>query len=306
MNGFLIANKPTGITSSNLVVFVRKRLPRGTAIGHGGTLDPEASGVLPMCIGSATRLFDYIIDKKKTYIAEMQLGVVTDTQDATGSIVSECPVSVSREEVIEAAKHFVGEIQQIPPMYSAIKKNGKRLYQMARKGEIIEVEPRTCRVENIEVLEETGENKYRLKVECGKGVYIRTLCHDIGAHLGCGAHMASLERVQAGIFSIENAMTRDEIEAAYQEGRLENCLIPLDAPIRHLPAVYLTEAARHAVINGNVLKPKWMKEAAPQAEAVRIYLNDVFAGIGQTLEDGSVRFRAMLLPEEERYANLDK
>ena len=306
MNGFLIANKPTGITSSNLVVFVRKRLPRGTAIGHGGTLDPEASGVLPMCIGSATRLFDYIIDKKKTYIAEMQLGVVTDTQDATGNTVSECEVHATRADVIEAAKHFVGEIQQIPPMYSAIKRNGKRLYQMARKGEIIEVEPRACRVENIEVLEASGENKYRLKVECGKGVYIRTLCHDIGAHLGCGAHMASLERVQAGIFTLENAMTRDEIESAYQEGTLESCLIPLDAPIQHLPAVYLTEAARHAVINGNVLKTKWMKEPAPQAEAVRIYLNDVFAGIGQTLEDGSVRFRAMLLPEEERYANLDK
>ncbi|MBQ3575098.1 MAG: tRNA pseudouridine(55) synthase TruB [Clostridia bacterium] len=306
MNGFLIANKPTGITSSNLVVFVRKRLPRGTAIGHGGTLDPEASGVLPMCIGSATRLFDYIIDKKKTYIAEMQLGVVTDTQDATGNIVSESPVSATRAEVIEAAKHFVGEIQQIPPMYSAIKKNGKRLYQMARKGEIIEVEPRACRVENIEILEETGENKYRVKVECGKGVYIRTLCHDIGAHLGCGAHMASLERVQAGIFTLENALTRDEIEAAYQEGTLESCLIPLDAPIQHLPAVYLTEEARHAVINGNVLKTKWMKAPAPQADAVRIYLNDVFAGIGQTLEDGTVRFRAMLLPEEERHANLDK
>ena len=306
MNGFLIANKPTGITSSNLVVFVRKRLPRGTAIGHGGTLDPEASGVLPMCIGSATRLFDYIIDKKKTYIAEMQLGVVTDTQDATGNAVSKCEVNASRADVVEAARHFEGEIEQIPPMYSAIKRGGKRLYQMARKGEIIEVEPRKCRVENIEVLEETGENKYRLKVECGKGVYIRTLCHDIGAYLGCGAHMASLERVQAGIFTIENALSRDEINAAYEAGSLESLLIPLDAPIGHLPAVYLTEEARHAVINGNVLKPRWMKEPAPRAEAVRIYLNDVFAGIGQTLEDGSVRFRAMLLPEEERHANLDK
>jgi len=262
--------------------------------------------VLPMCIGSATRLFDYIIDKKKTYIAEMQLGVVTDTQDATGNAVSECEVNASRADVVEAAKHFVGEIEQIPPMYSAIKRGGKRLYQMARKGEIIEVEPRKCRVENIEVLEETGENKYRLKVECGKGVYIRTLCHDIGAYLGCGAHMASLERVQAGIFTIENALSRDEINAAYEAGSLESLLIPLDAPIGHLPAVYLTEEARHAVINGNVLKPRWMKEPAPRAEAVRIYLNDVFAGIGQTLEDGSVRFRAMLLPEEERHANLDK
>ena len=306
MNGFLIANKPTGITSSNLVVFVRKRLPRGTSVGHGGTLDPEASGVLPVCIGSATRLFDYIIDKKKTYIAELQLGVVTDTQDATGSIVEEHPVAATEEDLREAVKEFVGEIEQIPPMYSAIKRNGKRLYQMARKGEIIEVEPRKCRVDGVEVLDQTGENKYRIRVDCGKGVYIRTLCHDIGAKLGCGGHMASLERVAAGIFTIEDALSREEIDAAYNEGTLAEKLIPLDAPLHHLPAVYLTEAARHAVINGNVLKRKWMKAEAPVAEAVRIYLNDVFAGIGQTQPDGTVKFKAMLLPEEEKHASLEK
>lgn len=306
MNGFLIANKPTGITSSNLVVFVRKRLPKGTAIGHGGTLDPEASGVLPLCIGTATRLFDYIIDKKKTYIAEIQLGVVTDTQDATGSIVSECPVNVERAQIEQAVEGFIGDIEQIPPMYSAVKRGGKRLYQLARKGETIEVEARKCHVDSIELLEQTGENRYRLKVECGKGVYIRTLCHDIGAFLGCGAHMASLERTQAGVFSIENALTQEQIDAAYSDGTLDQHLLPLDAPIAHLPAVYLTEKARHAVINGNVLKPQWMKAPAPKTDAVRIYLNDTFAGIGQTLDDGCVRFRAMLLPEEERHANLDQ
>ena len=137
MNGFLIANKPTGITSSNLVVFVRKRLPRGTAIGHGGTLDPEASGVLPLCIGSATRLFDYIIDKKKTYVAEVQLGAITDTQDATGSVIETRAVHTTEDELRGVLKEFVGEIEQIPPMYSAIKRGGKRLYQLARKGETI-------------------------------------------------------------------------------------------------------------------------------------------------------------------------
>ena len=146
MNGFLIANKPTGITSSNLVVFVRKRLPRGTAIGHGGTLDPEASGVLPLCIGSATRLFDYIIDKKKTYVAEVQLGAITDTQDATGSVIETRAVHTTEDELRGVLKEFVGEIEQIPPMYSAIKRGGRRLYQLARKGETIEVEPRKCRV----------------------------------------------------------------------------------------------------------------------------------------------------------------
>lgn len=306
MNGFLIANKPTGITSSNLVVFVRKRLPRGTSVGHGGTLDPEASGVLPLCIGSATRLFDYIIDKKKTYIAELQLGAVTDTQDATGKLIEERPVNVSEDELRAALGDFVGEIEQIPPMYSAIKRNGKRLYQLARKGEIIEVEPRKCRVDGVELIEQSGENRYRIRVDCGKGVYIRTLCHDIGAKLGCGGHMASLERVAAGVFTLENALSREQIDEAYQRGRLEELLLPLDAPLGHLPAVHLTGAARHAVINGNVLKRKWMLEDAPQAEHVRIYLEGAFAGIGQPQPDGSVKFKAMLLSREEKDANLQK
>ncbi len=305
MNGFLIANKPTGITSSNLVVYVRKRLPRGTSIGHGGTLDPEASGVLPLCIGSATRLFDYIIDKRKTYIAELQLGVTTDTQDATGSVVEERPVNVTEAELRAVLPEFVGEIQQVPPMYSAIKRGGRRLYQLARKGETIEVEPRTCRVDGVELMERTGENRYRIRVDCGKGVYIRTLCHDIGARLGCGGHMASLERTAAGAFTLEDALTPEEIDAACREGRLEGTLLPLDAPLNHLPAVYLTEQARHAVINGNVLKRQWMQSPAPQAEAVRVYLGEVFAGIGCTQPDGTVRFRAMLLPEEEKHESLE-
>lgn len=306
MNGFLIANKPTGITSSNLVIFVRKRLPRGTAVGHGGTLDPEASGVLPLCIGSATRLFDYIIDKQKTYIAELQLGVETDTQDATGAVVRAQSVTSTEAELRAALRDFVGEIEQVPPMYSAVKRGGKRLYQLARRGETIEVEPRKCRVDSVAFMERTGENRYRICVDCGKGVYIRTLCHDIGRKLGCGAHMASLERVRAGVFDIAHALSREEIDAAFQAGTLEEHLLPLDAPLGHLPELRLTEAARHAVINGNVLKPEWMVAPAPRADALRIYLGDVFAGIGQAQADGTVRFRAMLLPEEERHEGLDK
>lgn len=299
MNGFLIANKPTGITSSNLVVFVRKRLPRGTSVGHGGTLDPEASGVLPICVGAATRLFDFIIDKQKTYVAELQLGVETDTQDASGEIVARHAVHVTEEELRSAAAGFVGDIQQIPPMYSAIKRDGKRLYQLARKGETIEIEPRRCRVDGIELMEKTGEDRYRIRVMCGKGVYIRTLCHDIGRALGCGAHMASLERVQAGIFTIENALDRDQIDQAYRDGTLKDCLLPVDAPIQHIPAVYVSERARRAVLNGNVLRPQWLREPAPDAENVRIYLENQFAGIGEPLPDGSVRFRMMLLREED-------
>ena len=295
MNGFLIANKPTGVTSSDMVVFVRKRLPRGTAVGHGGTLDPEASGVLPICVGKATRLFDYIIDKTKTYLAEIQLGVETDTQDATGQVVARRAVDVGEAELREAAAHFVGEIEQIPPMYSAIKRGGKRLYELARKGESVALEPRKRRVDAISVEARTGENRYRLRVECGKGVYIRTLCHDIGRRLGCGAHMASLERTAAGVFRIEDALTREEIDRRSAAGALEPALLKLDAPLGHLRAVCVGGAARRAVINGNPLRAEWLDAPALPGEPLRVYLEGAFAGVAVGQEDGSARFRAMLL-----------
>ena len=299
MNGFLIANKPTGRTSSDVVVYVRRRLPRGTAVGHGGTLDPEASGVLPVCVGSATRLFDYIIDKKKTYVARIKLGVETDTQDATGQVVATRAVEAGEAELRAALPRFVGDIQQIPPMYSAIKRDGRRMYQLARKGQTVELEPRQCRVDGIEYLGAEGEDTYLLKIDCGKGVYIRTLCHDIGRALGCGAHMLTLERTAAGIFRIEDALGLEDIDRLSREGGLEDALIPLDAPLGHLPAVRVGERSRHAVLNGNALRPQWLDAPAPAVDAVRVYLNDAFAGIGAPQPDGSVRFRAMLYRQED-------
>lgn len=299
MNGFLNLNKPTGRTSSDLVVFVRKRLPRGTAVGHGGTLDPEASGVLPVCVGSATRLFDYIIDKTKVYVARIKLGVETDTQDATGRVVAERPVTVGEEALRAVLSEFTGRIEQVPPMYSAVKVDGRRLYQLARKGQMVQVQPRQCRVDGIEFMGGEGDDTYLLRITCGKGVYIRTLCHDIGKRLGCGAHMQTLERVAAGIFKLEDALTPEQIDALSREDRLGEALIPLDAPLKHLPAVRVGERSRHAVLNGNPLRAHWLDTPAPaDAEAVRVYLNDVFAGIGAPQPDGSVRFKAMLYRRE--------
>lgn len=294
MDGFLVLNKPLGKTSSDCVVFVRKRLPRGTAIGHGGTLDPMASGVLPVCVGAATRLFDYIIDKQKTYVAEMQLGVVTDTQDATGAVVETRSVNVTEADVRAALPRFIGEIWQTPPMYSAIKRGGKRLYELARRGESVEVAPRACRVDDVRLTASLGDGRYRLEVDCGKGVYIRTLCHDIGAYLGCGGHMATLERTRAGVFTLENALTLEEVDALGAEG-LEARLLPMDAAISHLPAVRVEARHRAAVRNGMPLRPEWLDAPAPQAPALRVYVGGEFAGIGAPREDGSVRFRAMLL-----------
>ena len=294
MNGFLNLNKPAGRTSSDVVVFVRKRLPRGTAVGHGGTLDPEASGVLPVCVGSATRLFDYIIDKQKVYVARIRLGVETDTQDATGRVVAERPVRAGEAEIRAVLPRFTGNIMQVPPMYSALKRDGKRLYQLARKGESVALEPRPCQVDAIEYLGDEGGDVHVLRISCGKGVYIRTLCHDIGGALGCGAHMQSLERVAAGIFDIESALTPEAVDALAAEGRLEEALIPLDAPLSHLPEVRVGERCRHAVLNGNPLRAAWLDRPAPAAEAVRVYLNDEFAGIGAPQPNGDVKFRAML------------
>ena len=299
MNGFLIVNKPTGRTSSDAVVFVRKRLPRGTAVGHGGTLDPEASGVLPVCVGSATRLFDYIIDKQKTYVARLKLGVETDTQDATGRVTATCEVHADEDAVRAILPRFIGEIEQVPPMYSALKRDGQRLYKLARRGETVALEPRKCRVDEVEYLGYEGDDVHLLKIDCGKGVYIRTLCNDIGRALGCGGHMQTLERTAAGIFKIEDALTLDEIDRLSRAGTLEQALVPLDAPLGHLPAVRVGERSRHAVLNGNPLKAGWLDAPAPQCDAVRVYLGDVFAGIGQPQSDGGVRFKAMLYREME-------
>ena len=299
MNGFLNIDKPTGRTSSDVVVSVRRRLPRGTAVGHGGTLDPEASGVLPVCVGSATRLFDYIIDKQKTYVARIRLGVETDTQDATGQVVAQAPVRVGEAELRAVLPRFVGNILQTPPMYSALKRDGRRLYQLARKGETVALEPRACRVDGIEYLGDEGGDVHALKIDCGKGVYIRTLCHDIGKALGCGGHMLSLRRVAAGIFRVEDALTPEQVFALAEAGQLERALIPLDAPLGHLPAVRVGENCRHAVLNGNPLRARWLDAPAPRAESVRVYLNDAFAGIGAPQPNGDVKFRAMLYRPEE-------
>lgn len=300
MNGFLIVNKPTGRTSSDAVVFVRKRLPRGTPVGHGGTLDPEASGVLPVCVGSATRLFDYIIDKRKTYVARLKLGVETDTQDATGRVTATSPVNVGEDAVRRILPRFVGEIAQVPPMYSALKRDGQRLYKLARRGETVALEPRKCRVDAIEYLGYEGDDIHLLRIDCGKGVYIRTLCSDIGRALQCGGHMLSLQRTAAGIFRIEDALTLEDIDRLSQSGALERALYPLDAPLHHLPEVRVGEDCRHAVLNGNPLKASWLRNPAPDCDAVRVYLGDAFAGIGQPQGDGSVKFKAMLYRENER------
>ena len=206
-------------------------------IGHTGTLDPDATGVLPVCLGKATKLCDLLTDKNKTYEAVLLLGKTTDTQDITGEVLEEKSTeALTEEKVREAIEGFIGDYEQIPPMYSALKVNGKKLYELAREGKVIERKARPVKILDIQILE-IDLPKVRLEVSCSKGTYIRTLCHDIGEKLGCGGCMESLIRTRVSTFRIEDAKTLDEIETLKQEGKLAELLVPIDAMFPSYPKI---------------------------------------------------------------------
>ena len=294
MDGFLNVLKPPGMTSSDAVVMVRRRCPKGTKVGHGGTLDPDASGVLPICVGKAARLFDYIIDKKKRYIGELTLGIETDTQDATGVIVNTADAAHITAEDIEAVlPEFRGHIMQIPPQFSAIKRGGVRGYEAARAGQKINIEPRPVVVQNLALIRQREQGKFLLSIECGKGLYVRTLLHDIGMKLHCYGHMSFLLRTNAGSFDIEHALTVEEIAAADD---IAKRLIPMDVPLAHLPKIDLSMDHIHAVKNGNPIRASWLDAPIDRPELPqRMYIGADFAGMGEVQADGSVKFKAMLL-----------
>lgn len=291
MNGFLCVLKPPGMTSSDVVVRVRRGLPRGTKVGHAGTLDPEASGVLPLMIGKASRLFDYLVEKEKTYIAQLKPGYATDTQDAHGQIVSGEGRGATLEQLGRVLPQFVGDIQQTPPMFSALKRDGQKLCDLARQGVEVKLEPRPTQVYAIDVLHAQADGSFILRVRCGKGTYIRTLCHDIGKALGTDAHMGLLLRTQTGMFTLEDAHTIEEIEACED---LSPLLVAMDRPLAHIPRVDVVPWAERFVRNGNVLTRKELKGDVPQEKPVRLYLNDRFAGMGR-MHGGQMKFDAMLL-----------
>ncbi len=294
MDGYINLLKPPGMTSSDAVVKLRKALPRGTKVGHAGTLDPEAAGVLPLCVGKATRLFDYLIDKKKQYIAEISFGTMTDTQDATGKVIEKCDKQISANQLIDALPEFQGEISQIPPAYSAIKQNGMKLYELARKGITVDVPARSAQVYEIEWLEQTGTNTHLLRIPCGKGTYIRTICHDIGLYLGTVAHMKFLIRSSAGAFHLDNAIT---LEQLLEASDIQSLLIPMDMPLATIPAVMLPSALFSACINGNPIHMKTVVNL-PDSDVMRIYCGDAFAGIASRKGD-YLAFKAMLLDKVE-------
>lgn len=251
MNGIIVIKKEKDFTSFDVVAKLRGILKQ-KKIGHTGTLDPEATGVLPVCLGNATKLCDMLTDKKKEYIAEFVLGKTTDTQDIWGTVLTELPVCCDENAVLECAASFRGDIMQVPPMYSALKVNGKKLYELARQGIEVERKARQITIYELEVI--SVKLPYvQIRVLCSKGTYIRTLIHDIGQKLGCGATMTALERTKSGQFTIEHAYTLKEVEEIRDAGRLDEILLPVDAVFNKLPAILLTGELKRKILNGNLI-----------------------------------------------------
>lgn len=255
-NGVIIIDKPQEWTSMDVCAKLRG-IFKEKRIGHGGTLDPMATGVLPVFVGRATRAVEFAMEGDKEYLAALQLGVVTNTQDTTGEVVEERPVAVDRQALEQVLDRFRGEIQQIPPMYSAIKVKGKKLYELARSGKEVERAPRTVTIHDLEILDQApqgfpqGENIWYLRVCCSKGTYVRTLCHDIGHALGCGGCMAALRRSRVGDYTLEGAVTLEQLQAAADPAAL---LMTVDGCFAGRPMLLLTSPqAEKKVRNGVAL-----------------------------------------------------
>lgn len=280
INGVINIHKEAGFTSHDVVAKMRGICGQ-KKIGHTGTLDPQATGVLPVCLGSATKLCDMLTDRDKEYVAELLLGRTTDTQDMTGQVLTEAPVTSTEEEVREAVFSFLGEYQQIPPMYSALKINGKRLYELARAGREVERQARPVHIAELEILD-LQLPVVKLRVACSKGTYIRTLCADIGEKLGCGGTMKSLVRTRVGEFSLEDAVTLETLQKLRDQGRLGEAVVPVDACFQRFPALHVQEKWRRLAENGNSFQIRCTVEnrAYPPGQWVRIYLEDKsFVGI---------------------------
>lgn len=249
LSGVLNINKPGGMTSHDVVDVVR-RLLKMRRIGHTGTLDPRATGVLPLCVGRATRIAQFLTQADKEYLITMQLGITTDTLDADGKVLSRTDhVDVDPARLREVLESFVGEIQQVPPLFSAKKHHGERLYRLARRGETVERQPVAIRIYDLTLLE-CDLPFVRFRVSCSKGTYARTLCDDVGRVLGCGAHLYALTRVRSGRFLIEDALTLEQLEQAVVEDRIRDVLIPIGEALGHLPVVRIHPESSRGVVQG--------------------------------------------------------
>ena len=246
-DGIIVINKEKGFTSHDVVNVVRKTLGM-RKVGHTGTLDPEAEGVLPICLGKGTKVSDMLMFSDKEYIAGVKLGISTDTQDIWGNVLNTSDKKITREEFEKVVDSFVGEITQVPPMYSAIKVNGKKLYEYAREGKEVERKERKVTIYGIDIL--SFDDEIKIKVACSKGTYIRTLINDIGEALGTYACMDSLVRTKSSVFTLENAVTLGELKAYAEEGTAGEHIMSIDSVFEIYPAIYLDDEQTKRITNG--------------------------------------------------------
>lgn len=277
MDGILIIRKEKGYTSHDVVAKLRGILHM-KKIGHTGTLDPDAEGVLPVCLGKATRLVEMLTEKEKTYEALLHLGIETDTQDMTGTVLAQREVCASKEAVEEVILSFLGDQMQVPPMYSALKVGGKKLYELAREGKEIEREARPVHFSEIRILE-MKLPLVRLLVTCSKGTYIRTLCHDIGKKLGCGGCMEALIRIRSGKFSIEESVTLSQVQEAAEAGTVSELVIGIEELLSDYPRVQCTPEGDRLLLNGNPIKEGFLLKDSPNAQVRMCTSDGRFVGI---------------------------
>ncbi|MBR5470691.1 MAG: tRNA pseudouridine(55) synthase TruB [Oscillibacter sp.] len=270
--GIIIIDKPAGWTSQDVAAKLRGVF-RERRVGHGGTLDPMATGVLPIFIGRATRGVEFFESAEKEYIAGLRLGLTTNTQDTTGEVLDEQPVSVTGEQLREILTKFLGKQEQVPPMYSAVKIGGKKLYELARQGKTVERKARAIEIKELELLDGEG-CEFRIRVRCSKGTYVRTLCHDIGQALGCGGCMSSLRRTMAGTYRLAQAVTMDEL---LRQEDPEALLLPVDSLFAEYPAHTVQDNQLKAVFNGAAVKAAGLPDGT-----YRVYdRNGTFLLVGQ-------------------------
>lgn len=278
VDGVLLLDKPIGLTSNDALQKAR-RLFSAAKGGHTGTLDPLATGLLPLCFGEATKFSADLLDADKTYEAELNLGVTTDSGDAEGEIIATAAVDVAESDISRVLPQFTGDIEQIPPMHSALKRNGRPLYELARKGIEVEREPRAVTIHAIDLLSFAGD-RLTLRVACSKGTYIRVLAADIGKALGCGAHLAGLRRTVVGDLDLARSVTLAELESLDEAGRAEH-LQPVDALLHSLPVVMLEGEDAERFRHGNPVDL-----AAGLAGKIRVYADDRLIGVGEPGADG--------------------
>ncbi|MBE6626683.1 MAG: tRNA pseudouridine(55) synthase TruB [Ruminococcaceae bacterium] len=292
ISGVLIINKHAGVTSHRIISACRKLFdtPR---VGHTGTLDPMATGVLPVLLGRAAKASDYVMAHDKEYLCEMKLGITTDTEDITGEVLTSCDDIPAEDEVLRVAASFVGKISQIPPMYSAVKVGGRKLVDIAREGGEVERQPREVEIHSLDV-KKISDDTYSMRVACSKGTYIRTLCSDIGKALGCGAAMSSLVRTRTGKFTLEDCITIEQLESMEFEDRLK-LPRPVESLFMDLPEVNVVDFYAKLIRGGTELFQKKLKVDIPEGQLIRIRNRGEFIALGRGgIADG----KAVIKPEK--------